>query len=250
MSSNPIQEKTKPTVVVTRAANQGKVLIEEVTNLGFNVISRPTIEIALPDDQGASLTNAVQSLSNYEWVIITSSNGATEFLKAVNKIGTQEFPKIAVIGSSTERAFNNLGIRVSLRPKKQVAEGLLEIFPRPEGNNNVLLPIAKKSREILPRTLKERGWNVHRVDAYKTIRPEHFLPFDNNEQCADFVIFTSPSTVINFIEMYGKENVPKRIISIGPVTSEEIKKRNLTVYRESNPHDSTGIIQCLRDLLG
>ena len=30
---------------------------------------------------------------------------------------------------------------------------------------------------------------------------------------------------------------------------EEIKRRNLSVYRESNPHDSTGIIECLRDLL-
>ena len=30
---------------------------------------------------------------------------------------------------------------------------------------------------------------------------------------------------------------------------EEIKKRNLTVYRESTPHDSTGMLRCLRDLL-
>tara|TARA_B100001778_G_scaffold77580_1_gene62623 strand:- start:1186 stop:1938 length:753 start_codon:yes stop_codon:yes gene_type:complete len=249
MCSTPNKDNTKPTVVITRTPSQGKELIKELIDSGFNVISRPTIEIALPDDQGASLSNAIQSLSDYEWVILTSSNGVTEFVKAVNKIGTKEFPKIAVIGSSTERALNNLGIRVSLRPNNQIAEGLLEVFPSPEVNNKVLLPVATNSRELLPRVLKEKGWNVDLVHSYKTIKPKHFQPYDNNKHNADYIVFTSPSTVVNFIEMYGQENLPKKLISIGPVTSEMIRKRNLSVYRESNPHDSTGILQCLRELL-
>ena len=249
MCSTPNKDNTKPTVVITRTPSQGKELIKELIDSGFNVISRPTIEIALPDDQGASLSNAIQSLSDYEWVILTSSNGVTEFVKAVNKIGTKEFPKIAVIGSSTERALNNLGIRVSLRPNNQIAEGLLEVFPSPEVNNKVLLPVATNSRELLPRVLKEKGWNVDLVHSYKTIKPKHFQPYDNNKHNADYIVFTSPSTVVNFIEMYGQENLPKKLISIGPVTSEMIRKRNLSVYRESNPHDSKGILQCLRELL-
>ena len=113
----------------------------------------------------------------------------------------------------------------------------------------MLLPIATKSRELLPKALREMGWMVDLVHSYKTIKPKHFQPFDNKKYNADYVVFTSPSTAINFIEMYGKENLPEQIISIGPVTSEEIRKRNLTVYRESTPHDSTGILRCLRDLL-
>ena len=144
---------------------------------------------------------------------------------------------------------NKLGIRVSLRPNKQIAEGLLEVFPSPEANNKVLLPVATNSRELLPRVLKEKGWNVDLIHSYKTIKPKHFQPFDLHDYNADYIVFTSPSTVVNFIEMYGKENLPKKLISIGPVTSEEIKRRNLSVYRESNPHDSTGIIECFRDLL-
>lgn len=249
MCTAPNEHNTKPTVVITRTPSQSKELIQELIDLGFNVIARPTIEITSPDDQGAALTNAIQSLSDYEWVILTSSNGATEFVKAVNRIGIQELPKIAVIGSSTERTLDNLGIRASLRPNHQVAEGLLEIFPSPEGKNKVLLPIATKSRELLPNALREMGWNVDLVHSYKTIKPKHFQPFDNNKYNADYIVFTSPSTAINFIEMYGKENLPEQIISIGPVTSEEIKRRNLTVYRESTPHDSTGILRCLRDLL-
>jgi len=249
MCTAPNEHNTKPTVVITRTPSQSKKLIQELIDLGFNVIARPTIEITSPDDQGAALTNAIQSLSDYEWVILTSSNGATEFVKAVNRIGIQELPKIAVIGSSTERTLDNLGIKASLRPNQQVAEGLLEIFPSPEDRNKVLLPVATKSRELLPKALNEKGWNVDLVHSYKTIKPKHFQPFDNKKYNADYVVFTSPSTAINFIEMYGKENLPEQIISIGPVTSEEIKKRDLTVYREAAPHDSTGILQCLRDLL-
>ena len=87
------------------------------------------------------------------------------------------------------------------------------------------------------------------VHSYKSIRPKQFQPFDNDEENAEFIIFTSPSTVINFIEMYGKENIPKQIISIGPVTSEEVKKNNLKVCREANPHDSSGILQCLKEFV-
>ncbi len=78
--------------------------------------------------------------------------------QSVNRIGIQELPRIAVIGSSTERTLDNLGIRASLRPNHQVAEGLVEIFPSPEGKNKVLLPIATKSRELLPNALREMGW--------------------------------------------------------------------------------------------
>ena len=71
------------------------------------------------------------------------------------------------------------------------------------------------------------GWNVDLVHSYKTIKPKHFQPFDNNKYNADYVVFTSPSTAINLLKCMGKENVPEQIISIGPVTSEEIKKETL-----------------------
>ena len=100
MCTAPNEHNTKPTVVITRTPSQSKELIQELIDLGFNVISRPTIEITSPDDKGAALTNAIQSLSDYEWVILTSSNGATEFVKAVKRVGIQELPKIAVIGLS------------------------------------------------------------------------------------------------------------------------------------------------------
>ena len=68
----------------------------------------------------------------------------------------------------------------------------------------MLLPVATNSRELLPRVLKEMGWNVDLIHSYKTIKPKHFQPFDLHDYNADYIVFTSPSTVVNFIEMYGK----------------------------------------------
>jgi uroporphyrinogen-III synthase len=243
------QETSKPTVVVTRAANQNKDLINAAKALGYNVIARPTIEITSPDDMGVSLREAIQKLESYEWVILTSANGAIEFAKASQELAIQNYPKIAVIGSATEKTLNSLGLTAELRPNEQVAEGLIDIFPNPTANKNLLLPVAMKSRETLPKGLKKRGWNVHTVYSYKSIKPKQFEPFNNHEQNADSIIFTSPSTVRNFIEMYGRENIPNQIISIGPVTTEEIKKNNFTVCRESTPHDSSGILESLYELI-
>ena len=54
------------------------------------------------------------------------------------------------------------------------------------------------------------GWNVDLVHSYKTIKPKQFQPFDNKKYNADYVVFTSPSTAINFIEMY-EDRVPHAI---------------------------------------
>ncbi|MBT95479.1 MAG: hypothetical protein CL431_05895 [Acidimicrobiaceae bacterium] len=243
------QETPKSTVVVTRAVKQNKDLIKGVKELGYNVIARPTIEITLPDDKGVAFRGAVQNLAKYEWVILTSANGVIEFVKAAKELSIQNYPKIAVIGSATEKTLNNLGLTAMLRPNEQVAEGLIDIFPLPTSNKNLLLPVAMKSREILSKELIKRGWNAHTVHSYKSTKPKQFEPFNNDQENADFIIFTSPSTVSNFIEMYGKENMPNQIISIGPVTTEEIRKNNFSVCRESNPHDSSGILQSLYELI-
>ena len=198
MDSNGNQLE-RPSVVVTRAESQSTELIEAIHGLGFKVIARPALEITVPDDQGASLRRALQTLSNYEWVILTSTNGVSEFVKASKELDIQTYPKIAVIGSATEKALNNLGLTAILSPHQHVAESLLEIFPSPEGNNNVLLSVAAKSRELLPTTLKERGWNVLVVHSYKSIRPKQFQPFDNDEETAEFIKEKMTKPVVAYI---------------------------------------------------
>ena len=63
---------------------------------------------------------------------------------------------------------------------------------------------------------------------------------------ADYVTFTSSSTVKNFLEVTGGR-VPEgaRIVSIGPVTSETAREAGIEVTIEAGRHDPAGLIDAL-----
>jgi uroporphyrinogen III methyltransferase / synthase len=66
-----------------------------------------------------------------------------------------------------------------------------------------------------------------------------------NLEDVDIILFTSPSTVKNTIDMFGEDAIKdKRIVSIGPITEEELKKRNIeSVVSETYTVD--GMIEAL-----
>ena len=63
---------------------------------------------------------------------------------------------------------------------------------------------------------------------------------------ADYVTFTSASTVRNFHAAVG-DGFPAgaRIVSIGPVTSAAARERGLEVAVEADRHDPDGLIEAL-----
>ena len=64
---------------------------------------------------------------------------------------------------------------------------------------------------------------------------------------ADFITFTSSSTVRNFVEAAGENGIPNqaRVVSIGPVTSEAAREAGLTVDIEAERHDIDGLVEAL-----
>jgi len=243
---NRNQGKPKPRkVIVTRALSQAKPLLQRLIASGFETFHLPTIEIQPPDDEGKELRDSIQNLAAYDWIILTSSNGAEMFLEEINDKTVIDQKQIAVIGSGTEKTLEKYGFEADLIPNDFLAEGLVQAFPDFQDNGRVLLPCATQARDFLPTALRKSGWTVDVVHAYQTCIPKHFGSFNNQRIGADFIIFTSPSTIENFISMYGVENMPPNIISIGPVTSNAIRNFNLDVDLEANPSNTEGIIDCL-----
>ena len=65
-------------------------------------------------------------------------------------------------------------------------------------------------------------------------------------QAADYVTFTSSSTVRNLTEaLGGRFPDGARVISIGPVTSEAAREAGLTVHAEAERHDIDGLLEAL-----
>jgi uroporphyrinogen III methyltransferase/synthase len=90
----------------------------------------------------------------------------------------------------------------------------------------VLIPRAAKARDILPETLRAWGATVDVVDAYRTVVPEtdvSVLRTLLHEQNVDMITFTSSSTVVNFVRLFGVEKLGELLGStatgcIGPIT--------------------------------
>jgi uroporphyrinogen III methyltransferase / synthase len=163
--------------------------------------------------------------------------------------GTTGSPQVAIaaIGPGTARALAEHGIRADIVPERFVAEALVEALASVEvDGRRVLLTRAAEARDVLPDALRERGAEVDVVALYETVREAVASETVEAAQSADYVTFTSSSTVRNLTEALG-ERFPAgaRIVSIGPITSEAARGAGLEVAVEAERHDITGLIEAL-----
>lgn len=154
---------------------------------------------------------------------------------------------VAAIGPGTARALEEHGIRADVVPERFVAEALVEAMSKVEvEGHRVLVARAAEARDVLPDALRERGAEVDVVALYETVREEPDPAQVEAAQSADYVTFTSSSTVRNLVEALG-DRFPSdaRVVSIGPITSEAAREAGLTVDAEAERHDVDGLLAAL-----
>ena len=110
----------------------------------------------------------------------------------------------------------------------------------------MLIARAAEARDVLPDALRERGATVDVVALYETVREAPDEKAIAAAQGADYVTFTSSSTVKNLAEALGDRfPAAARIVSIGPVTSETVREVGLEVAVEADRHDVDGLLAAL-----
>ncbi|MFM7262532.1 MAG: uroporphyrinogen-III synthase, partial [Acidimicrobiales bacterium] len=95
-------------VVITRSAAQNanlRVLLEEC---GAHVVEMPLVSIEEPEDEGRERDAMLQQLHTFDWVVVTSPNGAERvapFLSAAGAAADSPvFPRLAAVGGgATDR---------------------------------------------------------------------------------------------------------------------------------------------------
>jgi uroporphyrinogen III methyltransferase/synthase len=99
---------------------------------------------------------------------------------------------------------------------------------------------------VVPDALAERGAEVDVVALYETVREPPDPVAVEAAQGADYVTFTSSSTVRNLLEAIGDRFPPAaRVVSIGPVTSATARELGLRVDVEAERHDVDGLVAAL-----
>jgi uroporphyrinogen III methyltransferase/synthase len=237
-------------VVVTRARPQASELARRLAALGAEPIELPAIRIE-PRIGSKEVRQAVTDLHTYALVCLTSTNGVRLLFEAMAAEGRDARAlanaSVAAIGPGTAVALAEHGVLADIVPERFVAEQLVEELDRLElSGKPVLIARAAEAREVLPDSLRKRGAQVDVVVLYDTVREQPDPDALERAQYADFVTFTSSSTVRNFIEAVdGKFPETARIVSIGPVTSEAIREAGLTVDVEAERHDIGGLVEAL-----
>ncbi len=234
-------------IVVTRAREQASELSARLEALGASVVELPAIAIADPEDAGAALRRAAAGVQQYDWVVLTSANGAKRFLEELRDARDLGGVRVAVIGPGTAETLQRANVQPDLVPSRFVAESLLDEFPPPasERAGRVLLARAAVARDVLPEGLRARGWNVDVVAAYQTVAAtpdEHEVAAAAS---ADLITFTSSSTVYRYLEVAGPDHVPPVVACIGPVTAATARDRGLHVDIEAHVHSLDGLVDAI-----
>jgi uroporphyrinogen III methyltransferase/synthase len=189
------------------------------------------------------MERAVKGLvdGRFQWVVFTSTNAVRAVWEKFNEFGldARAFSgvRIACVGQATADRVRAFGINPELVPAgEQSSLGLLDEFPPFDDIfdpvNRVLLPRADIATETLAEGLRERGWEIEDVTAYRTVRAAP-PPAQTREMIKtggfDAVCFTSSSTVRNLVGIAGKPHARTIVACIGPKTAETAAEFGLRV---------------------
>ena len=249
------------TVAVTRARDQASVLSRRLEALGARVVQAPVIRVrALP---GPPLDP-----SPYDLVCLSSPNGVSALFERLATGGRDARAlagaRVAAIGPGTATALAERGITADVVPESFVGEALVEALA--EGSaSRALIARASRARDVLPDALRARGIDVDVLALYETIAEPLSTSALAAARNAEYITFTSSSTVRFFLEAMHAATAAEghdapeaqtndlrhgfsgatRIVSIGPVTSETLRENGLEPDVEAERHDIDGLIDSL-----
>jgi uroporphyrinogen III methyltransferase / synthase len=231
-------------VAVTRARAQSSELARRLEQLGASVVQAPVITIR--PLEGPPLDPAP-----YDLVCLTSPNGVAALFERLAAGGRDarslSGARIAAIGPGTARALAGHGIAADVVPERFIAESLVQALAEVPVER-ALVARAREARDVLPDALRERGAEVDVLELYETIAEPLSEPALEAARRADYITFTSSSTVRFFLQAAGGQaglSPGTRIVSIGPVTSETLREHGMDPHVEAERHDIDGVLSAL-----
>jgi uroporphyrinogen III methyltransferase / synthase len=245
-------------IVVTRTREQASQLTRKLAELGADVLEIPTIRIAPPTDF-QPLVEAIAGLGEYEWLVFTSPNGVVTFFdyffKTYDDIRTLGGVRIAAVGPSTAAKLKELHLRIDAMPGEFVAEKIADAMAADGSVENlrVLCLRAEVAAPELPKLLEEKGAIVDDVACYRTLPETEDLngaAARLGDEGADWVAFTSASTVENFHARFDLPALLRKFPQlktavIGPETAKAVRRLGLNPTIEAATHTVDGLVDAI-----
>ena len=195
---------------MTRSTEQAAPLVARLEALGVEVVHCPLIRIEPIDDEAIDV-------SAYDWVIVTSPNGAAELARRL--AGPPR--RLAAVGPGTAAALRERGLEPDLVPRVHTQEGLRDELPP----GRALLAAAEGARrDVL---------DADFLSLYRTVELEPAEPLEG-----DLVVLASPSAARAFAVTGAA--IPALVI--GPQTLAAARELGIEVVAEAESHDEDGLV--------
>jgi uroporphyrinogen III methyltransferase/synthase len=247
-------------ILVPRTRDQAGVLSTALRAYGAIPVEVPTIAVE-PPRTPAPMERAIKGLvtGRYLWVAFTSTNAVKAVREKLEEFGldARAFAgvKVAAVGEATAAALVEFGIRPELVPtEEQSSEGLLKVWAPYDDVfdpiDRVFLPRADIATDTLVAGLKDLGWAVDDVTAYRTVRAAP--PAAETREALkgggfDAVLFTSSSTVRNLVGIAGKPHETTILAAIGPQTKATAEELGLRVDVLATKPDVATLVEGLAE---
>ncbi|HEY6428427.1 MAG TPA: uroporphyrinogen-III synthase, partial [Acidimicrobiales bacterium] len=236
-------------------------LVDALERAGASVVELPLTRQVDAADDGAALRAAAKEAGAgaFAWVVLTSVNAVDRFMAALRDARALAGVGVAAVGPATADALRMAGVEPDLVPAEHSARGLVEEFPAAGSGSGeprrVLFPAADRAPGTIPDGLGEKGWEVARVEAYRTVplaAPDPAVLA--RADAADAVVFTATSSVQAFAALRTPEGaplpVPSHVVCIGPTTAEAARAAGMAGVHEAWGASAEGIVAELVDHFG
>ena len=243
-------------VLITRPFSQSGSFGSALQQAGFDPVYFPVIEIRPANDLTA-LDRALADIQRYSWLVFTSVN-AVEIVFQHLQANAKDAPalfgglKIAAIGPKTAQSLRQQGIEPAFTPDEFVAEAIFPGLGDLSGQW-VLLPRAEIARKALPEAIADAGGNAHEITVYHTL-PAQIQPagLAALQAGVDWLTFTSPSTVHNFVQIVHSSGLDPlqlpgnpQIACIGPITEQAARQAGFGVDVVAETYTTEGLIEAI-----
>jgi uroporphyrinogen III methyltransferase/synthase len=244
------------TIVSTRDYRGNADFAAKIIHRAGNPVEFPTIKIE-PLTDTTEFLQALTKFSEYDWIIFTSANGVRIFFDYIQSLAKDArvfaSAKVAAIGAKTADVLADFGIKADFIPDvftgKDLAKQLIG-FTNLKGKKVLLLRSQLASNELID-LLQQAGAEVDNVPVYTAVTAKTDsapLTKQISDGTIDWLTFASPSSVTAFFEQLRPDLVNSgnvRVASIGPVTSEQLKKIGVKIDLQAAEHTIDGLLDAI-----
>jgi uroporphyrinogen III methyltransferase/synthase len=223
-------------VVVTRSVDKAGSLSRLLEELGADVRLLPMIRTE-PAWDPHEVKSAIAD--GPEWLAFTSASGVEQWFASVQSVATPPLPcRVAAVGRSTSAALAAYGVTPEIVPTRATSSDLASaLLPHLRPGAKVLWPKGNLADGSWAERLQQAGVHLTALTVYRTL-PETGDPGGSRAfleaNGADWITFTSASTVKGWHALGLHLPRPARIASIGPSTSAHLRKLDYPVDAESS----------------